>query len=256
MFELIPLPELTNAGHIEFFDLLHAAIAKLPQPHPAPVQSALAKTTAGNDAARRLHKQDKFIQESEKAREADGRRDRYTGTMARLWSVLADFPPGPLQEAGAALERNFRLYGTVHKVTLQDGRAETTDIKRILEDQQSKPELRAALGQVPFASPLIEAIESGNSDYTRFMGERLLKEGSSPEAGALKTLRDNMREPYAELLEAVWSFYISTEKSEPWAGLVRSIEALHNETRQRLSVKEGRAEAKAEKANAAPDATV
>ena len=256
MLDPIPLPELTNAGHIEFFDLLHAEFNRLPQPLPGPVQLPLSQTIDGNDAARRLHKLDKFLKETELARDADGRRDRYTGVMVRLWSVLADFPPGPIQQAGSTLLAHSRLYGTVRKLTQQDGRAETTDIKRILEDQQTKPELRAALDTVAFAMPLIEAIEAGNNDYTHFMGERLRKESESPEAGALKAIRDDMRKPYQELLEAAWTFYISSGKSEPWATLVRALEALHHETRRRLAVKEGRAEAaQAKAAGAAPDAT-
>ena len=256
MFEPLNLNPLSNAGHIEHFDLLHGIITThAPQPLPRPVQLALGITTDLNDATRKLHKLDKFVDESEKARGHDADRDRYTGVMARLWDVLADFPPGPLQQAGKTLHQHFRLFGTVEKITKQDGRAESTDIKRILEDQQTKPELRAAMEVVSFAEPLIDALATSNSAYTAAMRERSQKnvdQGAEP--GAMKKLRDDMRKPYHELLEAVWSFYISTERSEPWAKVVRLIEELIDETRQRFAVKQGRAEAKAEKTQATPEA--
>ncbi|GAB4092212.1 DUF6261 family protein [Flaviaesturariibacter terrae] len=256
MFEPLNLNPLSNAGHIEHFDLLHHIITtQAPQPLPNPVQMALGRTTDLNDATRKLHKRDKFVDESEKARSHDADRDRYTGVMARLWDVLADFPPGPIQEAGKTLHRHLRLFGTVEKITKQDGRAESTDIKRILEDQQSKPELRAAREVVAFADPLIDALDASNTAYTAAMAARSQKNVDQDiEPGAMKKLRDDMRKPYHELLETVWSYYISTERSEPWAKVVKLIEELKDETRQRFAVKQGRADAKAEKTQAKPGA--
>lgn len=254
MLQPISLSLLSNAAFIEHFDLLHKTIVtNLPAPLPEPLQVALGATTDGVDRARALHKLDAFTAETEAARAADAERDRWTGVLSRLWSVLADFTPGPLQEAGAALERNFRKYGTVIEVTKQDGRAETADLKRILDSQRDDRDLAAALQAVSFAQPVLDAVANANEKYTDAMTGRLQKQadgGAAP--GALKDLRDALRIPYQDLLETLWAFYLSSGKAEPWAGTVRLIEALLNETRGRLAVKEGRAETARQPAAPAP----